>query len=66
MKLYILLCNGCEWEDLVIFDNKEDALSHLQKIKELNYNKCKDNFYRLEIFEKDESNNFIPTYKFIT
>lgn len=52
-ELYLLVCNGFEWEDLVIFDNKEEAIKELQK---------RDDNYRIEIM-KYENNKFIPAYR---
>lgn len=52
-ELYVLVCNGLEWEDLVIFDNKEEAIKELQKHN--------DN-YRIEVM-KYENNKFIPAYR---
>jgi hypothetical protein len=55
--LYVLVCDGFEWEDLVIFDNRDEAIKEIQKyIKYGNPNK-----YRIEIM-KYENNKFIPAY----
>jgi len=56
-ELYVLVCDGLEWEDLVIFDNKEEAIKELQKyIKDGNPNN-----YRLEIM-KYENNKFVHAH----
>jgi hypothetical protein len=54
-ELYVLVCDDFGWEDLVIFDNKEEGLRELQKyIKFGNpYN------HRLEIMIY-KNNKFIP------
>ena len=53
--LYILVINClCSWEDIIIYDNKEDAIN-----ASIEYAK----FYRVEIFKKID-NRFIPTYCF--
>ena len=56
-ELYVLVCDGFEWEDLVIFDNKEEGLKELQKyIKFGNpYN------HRLEIMIY-KNHKFIPVH----
>ena len=28
MELYVVVCNGCEWEDLIIFTSKEIAINY--------------------------------------
>lgn len=52
-ELYVLVCNCLEWEDLIIFDNKEEAIKEVQK-----YN----NNYRIEVM-KYHNNKFIPAYR---
>jgi hypothetical protein len=56
-KLYVLLCDDFEWEDLMIFDDKEEALKELRKYTK-DDNPCN---YRVEIM-KYEKNKFIPAY----
>jgi hypothetical protein len=53
--LYLLVCNdSSEWEDIEIYDNKEDAIN-----ASIKYFKSR----RVEIFKKVE-NKFTPTYSF--
>jgi hypothetical protein len=59
-QLYLLLPYGAEWEDIVIYDNKEDALGVLRS-----HPSHKERF-RIEVFEKKEGAlKFTPTYKTI-
>ena len=59
-QLYLLCCNGAEWEDIVIYDNKEEATRVLRSHPSHN------NRFRIEIFEKKEGSlKFTPTYKTI-
>lgn len=63
--MYVLLCNGAEWENLKIYDNVEDATNELNRIKITNQHVFVQN-YRIEIFEKTkDSKCFVPTYKYI-
>jgi hypothetical protein len=56
-ELYVLVCDAFEWEDLVIFDNIEEAIKEVQKyIKDGN-----PNHYRIEIM-KYVNHKFIPAY----
>lgn len=58
--LYLLLCDGAEWEDVVIYDNKEEAVRVL-----MSHPSHRDRF-RIEVFEKKEGTlKFTPTYKTI-
>ena len=58
--LYLLLCDGAEWEDVVIYDNKEEAVRVL-----MSHPSHKDRF-RIEVFEKKEGTlKFTPSYKTI-
>ena len=52
-ELYMLLCDGAEWEDITLFDNKEEAIQ-----SSIKYPKR-----RVEIFIKT-SEGYIPTYSY--
>lgn len=54
MELYVVVCNGCEWEDLIIFTSKEIAINY--SIKHQNI--------RIEIFKIDEYQGYTPTYTY--
>lgn len=57
-QLYLLLCDGAEWEDVVIYDNQEEALRVLRS------HPLHSNRFRIEVFEKKEGSlKFTPTYK---
>jgi hypothetical protein len=59
-KLYLLLCDGAEWEDVIIYDNKEEAVRVL-----MSHPSHRERF-RIEVFEKKEGSlKFTPSYKTI-
>ena len=61
--MYVLVCNGAEWEDIQLYDNLEDATNELNRMKNTTKHIFVQN-YRIEIFEKKtETKCFIPTYK---
>uniref|UniRef100_A0A6C0E307 Uncharacterized protein n=1 Tax=viral metagenome TaxID=1070528 RepID=A0A6C0E307_9ZZZZ len=61
--MYVLLCDGAEWEDIKIYDNFEDAKNELSHIKNTKKHVFVQN-YRIEFFEKKVGTNcFVPTYK---
>lgn len=51
--VYMLVCNGAEWEDLILFVTKEEAIE-----ASIKYPKR-----RVEVFKKDIF-GFTPTYTF--
>ena len=51
--VYLLVVDGCEWEDIVIFLSKEDA------VKE----SIKNPKSRIEIFCKNDK-GYVPTYNY--
>ena len=58
--LYLLLCDGAEWEDVIIYDNKEEAERVLRS-----HPSHRERF-RIEVFEKKEGSlKFTPSYKTI-
>ena len=54
MNFVYVFLNGSEWEDMVIFLSKEDAIK--ESIKHPNH--------RVEIFSKNETLGYIPTYNY--
>lgn len=54
MELYVLCINGAEWEDLVLFTSKEEAIEASKKYPQA----------RVEIFAKSEKGGYHPTYNF--
>jgi hypothetical protein len=54
MEFIYLLLNGSEWEDIIVFLSKEDAIEQSKKNPS-----C-----RVEIFSKNENSGYIPTYDF--
>jgi hypothetical protein len=51
-ELYMLIPNGAEWEDLILYKNKEDAIA-----ASIQYYKM-----RVEIFKKKENGKYEPSY----
>jgi hypothetical protein len=51
--IYLLVDDGCEWEDIVIFLSNEDAIK-----ESIKYPKS-----RLEIFGKSDK-GYVPTYNY--
>ena len=57
-QLYLLLPYGAEWEDIVIYENKEEAERVLRS------HPSHSERFRIEVFEKKEGSlKFTPTYK---
>jgi len=52
-KIYIVLPDGSEWEDLRLFINEEDAKMELEKLN--------SNNWRIEIFSNNNG-KFEPSY----
>jgi hypothetical protein len=52
MEVYVFVVDGAEWEDIVVYTSKEDAL-----IKSLKHPKI-----RLEIFTRGKDGGYRPTY----
>ena len=52
-NIYVLLY-GNEWEDLIIFLSKEDAIK-----ESLNYRNS-----RVEVFSKNDKSGYTPTYNY--
>lgn len=51
-RLYVLVYDGCEWEDIQIFTTEESARDHLARAGK---------GARIEIFEKNGA-SYVPTY----
>ena len=54
MEFVYLLVKGTEWEDVVIYLQKEEAIEISKKNPK----------YRVEIFIKDDTHGYVPTYNF--
>lgn len=54
MNFIYALCYGSEWEDLVIFLSREDAIK-----ESMNHPN-----HRVEIFRKSGNSGYIPTYNY--
>lgn len=54
MDVYLFTPDGAEWEDLVIFIDKEEALDFSRKWPKI----------RVEIFSKTDKAGFRPTYNY--
>ena len=51
--LYLVVGDDYEWEDMKMFDNKDDAVEYSKKYPQI----------RIEIFKKTEKGTFLtPTY----
>lgn len=64
-KLYIFLCDKCDFEDMIIFDNEISAKTYLEQQKLNNTEEFNNHNFRLEIFQKNTLNQYVPTYNFI-
>ena len=54
MEFVYVLLNGSEWEDMIIFLSKEDAIQE-------SINRPKS---RVEIFSKTDKSGYAPTYNY--
>jgi len=52
--IYILIKDGCEWEDMVVFLSMEDAIMI----------SIKHPYDRVEIFSKTDTLGYTPTYNY--
>lgn len=52
--VYVLISSKCDWEDLVIFLSKEEAINESIKHPK----------GRIEIFSKNDKTGYIPTYNY--
>jgi hypothetical protein len=52
--VYVLICDQSEWEDLVVFLSREEALE--ESIRKPNH--------RVEIFSKTDNSGYTPTYNY--
>ena len=51
--LYVLVCDGLEWEDIVVYLTENEAIAASIKYKK----------HRVEIFQKTD-NGYMPTYNY--
>jgi len=54
MEVYVLTPDGAEWEDLIVFISKEEALEFSHKWPNT----------RVEIFGKEDKGGYRPTYNY--
>jgi|APGre2960657373_1045057.scaffolds.fasta_scaffold145826_2 hypothetical protein len=54
MEVYLFVVDGAEWEDIVVYISKEDAIA-----KSLKHPKI-----RLEIFSRGDDGGYRPTYSY--
>jgi hypothetical protein len=54
MDVYVFTPDGAEWEDLVVFIEKEEALEFSRKWPKI----------RVEIFSKTDKAGYRPTYNY--
>lgn len=52
--VYVFTVNGAEWEDLIIFVTKEEAIEKSKKFPKV----------RLDIFKRSPNGGFYPTYNY--
>ena len=52
--LYMLACDGAEWEDLVLYADEAEAINASIKYKSI----------RVEIFKRDDAGAYRPTYNY--
>ena len=52
--IYVFVVDGAEWEDLILFLSKEEAIEKSKKCPKV----------RLEIFKKSPKGGYIPTYNY--
>jgi hypothetical protein len=54
MEVYLFVVNGAEWEDIVVYTSKEDAIVKSKKHPKI----------RLEIFKQGDDGGYRPTYSY--
>ena len=52
--IYLFVTNNAEWEDIIVFLSKEEAIEKSKKCPNV----------RLEIFKKSEKGGYRPTYTY--
>ena len=52
--LYMLACDGAEWEDIVLYATDAEAMAASIKYKSI----------RVEIFKRDDGGAYRPTYNY--
>jgi hypothetical protein len=52
MEVYLFVVDGAEWEDIVVYTSKEDAIAKSKRHPKI----------RLEIFSIGEDGGYRPTY----
>jgi hypothetical protein len=54
MELLYVFVSGCEWEDMIVFLSKEEAINHSIQYPS----------HRVEIFSKTEIAGYRPTWNY--
>jgi len=54
MEVYLFVVDGAEWEDIVVYTSKEDAIRKSKKHPNV----------RLEIFSRGDDGGYRPTYSY--
>lgn len=62
-QLYLIVFDHCEYEDIKIFTDFDEAKTFLNKIKDSDKNMYKNSNFRIEIFNKN-ANYFNVSYNF--
>jgi len=52
--IYLLVNDGCEWEDIVVYLSKDVAIEKSKRHPSV----------RVEIFSRNNNNEYIPTYNY--
>jgi hypothetical protein len=52
--VYVMAVDGAEWEDIVIFLSKEEAIEKSKRLPNT----------RIELFSKSEKGGYRPTYRY--
>jgi hypothetical protein len=54
MEVYLFVVDGAEWEDIVVYTSREDAIAKSKKHGGI----------RIEIFSRREDGGYRPTYSY--
>jgi hypothetical protein len=52
--IYMLVCDGDEWEDMIVYLTKEEAIEASKHYKNA----------RVEVFRKSEKGGYFPSYNY--
>jgi len=54
MEVYVFVVDGAEWEDIVVYTSKEDAIAKSKKHPTI----------RVEVFTRRDDGGYRPTYSY--